>query len=143
MSELQCHLRPDGSLRDIYAFDADEALWDRFLTKILTSGYRREFWHGQLPHGLPANFSRIKQLQKTDPTTLKLFVGSSIQVNCHFFTLDEIELDIAPHEVQTAPEQASLVEFMSWLSRTLKRVVYLTHEGAPNDVILEIDCRNV
>jgi hypothetical protein len=64
-----------------------------------------------------------------DPVLLKIFVGD-IQLNCHFFSPDEIELD--PVEVASPEDQQRVLDFIHQLGRTLDRPVVLTGENQPD-----------
>jgi hypothetical protein len=88
---IQQGFEPDGALRDVYIAPASAALWNEFIEWVSCADYRSEFWHGQQKKALPREFREIKQLQQTDPTTLKLYLSAGVQINCHFFTDEEIE----------------------------------------------------
>jgi len=95
-SNKQHEFKPDGSLRDIYVYDVNKDVWESLINKIIESEYGHKFWHGEFQVNLPTRFSDIRKLQETDPTTLNIFLHNNIQVNCHFFVENEIEMDIAP-----------------------------------------------
>jgi len=136
--EIKSEFETDGTLRDIYIFEGDVELWDSFLKLISSSEYRTEFNHGEVGMSLPLSFAQIKVLQETDPTTLFVWVGENIQVNCHFFIETEIELDVSPHDIGSEEAFHELVSFLSWLSSSLNRKVCLTHEGSPDMKIIEM-----
>jgi hypothetical protein len=141
--EVKSEFETDGSLRDIYVWNADVDLWNVFLRKIAHSPYRTEFFHGERRVDLPSQFIEIKALQETDITILHVWTNDKIQLNCHFFLASEIELDASPYDISGEPEYNALVGFLKWLSGELGRKVVLTHEGSPNLKILEIEPTNV
>ncbi len=139
---LKAAFKPDGALRDIYISPADESLWNEFISLIHRGQYRHAFWHGQPGAQLPQEFAGIRHLQQTEATILNLFLPTGVQVNCHFFIEDEIEMDIAPREIADAEAFESLLSFLKWLAINLKRDVRLTYENSPDDEILTVhECK--
>src|SRR5262245_25635206 len=61
---------------------------------------------------------------------LSVNVGNLL-VNCHFFTVDEIELDISPREVKGERELEDLFDFLRRLCRILNKQTVLTPESGP------------
>jgi hypothetical protein len=137
---LRDELHPDGSLRDVYVHGADEQLWERFLVALPQSPYRWRLKHGERRiAGLLSRFSEAAKLRETDPVLLHVELAPTLVLACHFFTPEEIELDVVPNDLQTADAVGMLVDFMQWLARVVNRAVVLTHENRPEDVILRIE----
>ena len=128
----------DGSLRDIYVKDIDKSVWNALIASIREAEYIFKFFHGQSELNLPDSFCAIKNMQKTDPTTLKLWLPGNIQVNCHFFSDHQIELDVSPLEIHNEGSFKQLVSFLYWLAITTSSEVLLTHENSPSQVILSV-----
>ena len=128
----------DGSLRDIYVYDASPSLWNELITKISNSKYKLEFTHGDQPLELPTTYAEIKLLQEDEPTTLFIWLADEIQANCHFFIDDEIEIDISPYDINSENDYLKVVDFLKWLSKSLTCNVALTHEGSPEMEILRV-----
>ena len=135
-NELKEEFETDGSLRDIYIENITVTEWDNFLDYTKSSKYKLEFTHGDQSIQIPENFSLIKELQETEPTTLFIWLGEKIQLNCHFFIENEIELDLSPYDICSEIEFGVLLEFMENLARVLKNRVIHTHEGMQEQVIL-------
>ena len=135
-SEVKKDFVPEGSLRDIYIEDVNESTWNLLLSELPGSGYEFSFAHGQKVMALPDSFAEIKQLQKTDPTTLRIAVEKGIWVHCHFFIESEIELDLSPRDIDSEVRFNSLVSFLRWLHLGLRKPVKLTHENSETEVIL-------
>lgn len=57
----------------------------------------------------------------------------SVWLNCHFFTVDEIEFDLDPRDVSSAADFAALLHFMQGLGQAVNRPVLLTTEGWTED----------
>ena len=140
---IQSDLKPDGSLRDIYIFQTNSSLWNKFISLMSGSGLKLEFWHGENEMPLPNNIEEIKALQNRDPTTLKIFIEGGVQINCHFFTEDEIEMDVDPKEICDKQNFDGLVLFLKWLAKELEKSIHLTHENTPEDGIMVIEHGNV
>ncbi len=140
---VQEELKPDGSLRDIYIYQVNSDVWNNFISLVLGSELNREFWHGENKIPLPTNFEEINALQNTDPTTLKIFIEGGVQINCHFFTEEEIEMDVAPKEIGEKTKFDSLVSFLRWLSKGIKANIHFTHENSPEEEIMVIEYENV
>lgn len=137
---LRDQLQPDGSLRDIYVQHADEQLWRRFLVALIEAPYRCVFRHGErLIQEPPSQFKDAAKLSETDPVLLRIELSPILALNCHFFTDEEIELDVAPRDLQRDDAVTVLVDFLKWLARIVERPVLLTHENSPEHVILRIE----
>lgn len=130
---IQQGFEPDGALRDVYIAPASASLWNEFIEWVSRAGYSSEFWHGQRKKALPQELLEIKQLQQTDPTTLKLFLSAGVQINCHFFIDEEIELDIDPREIRDQEAFESLLIFLRAIATALKRNARVTYENSPED----------
>jgi len=137
-NDIKGEFKTDGSLRDIYAENINLEKWDEFLRSIRLTGFKLEFTHGDKPMELPNTISEIKQLQETDPTTLFIWLGDTIQINCHFFMDTEIEMDVSPHDVTSESAYLLLVNFLGWLATLTNKNVKLTHEGSQEQVILNV-----
>jgi hypothetical protein len=137
---LRDELQPDGSLRDIYVHNADEHLWQRFLAALARAPYRCVFRHGERPMPEPlSQFREAAKLRETDPVLLQIELLPTLTLNCHFFTYEEIELDVTPSELQSADAVGMLIDFLKWLARVVERPVLLTHENSPEYVILRVE----
>lgn len=142
-NSVQQGFKPDGALRDVYIAPASAALWNEFIEWVSRAGYRSEFWHGQSKKALPQNFQEIRLLQQTDRTTLKLFLSGGAQITCHFFTDDEIELDIDPREIQDQEAFTNLLNFLKGITKTLSRSARVTYENSPEDELFVVNRENV
>ncbi len=142
-NSVQQGFEPDGALRDVYIAPANAVLWNEFIAWVSHAGYHSEFWHGQSKKTLPQNFQEIRLFQQTNPTTLKLFLSGGVQINCHFFTDDEIELDIDPREIQDQEAFINLLEFLKGVTTALRRNARVTYENSPEDELFVVNHENV
>ena len=136
--EIKQEFDTDGSLRDIYIENIEPSTWNLFIQKIKQSDYRFEFNHGDSSAVFPDSIDSIKELQKVNPTILRLWLNDSIQLNCHFFIETEIELDVSPYDIQNEESYIELINFLNWLAFILDTEVKLTHEGMQDQLILKI-----
>lgn len=118
----------DGSLRDIYVHGTTRVDWDQFL-KLLSSLEAEGFVNGQLSQ-LPKQATEIFE-QNGDTSFLAKFEISNVKLNCHFFTVDEIELDIDPKEVTSQQGLDAVVEILALIGKKLGKDVVLTDENTP------------
>jgi hypothetical protein len=118
---------PDGALRDIYVHGTSIEHWRTFYGMLrATDGL--EYSVDGKPRDLPASADDAFAARSTSNPMLRFRVGTATVV-CHFFTVDEIEMDIDPREVTS---QAALDELLGFLRRvgdTVGRTVILTYEN--------------
>ena len=126
------HFVPDGSLRDIYVLGGDVETWRRALSVLLTTS---ESVRHRIAGGdeLPA-VSSVEQLTPylTDgnPThAMVAFWRDGIEYVCHFFGVEEVELDIEPSAIDGQRTLDSLVRLVEALGRATGRAVSVTPEN--------------
>ena len=128
----------DGSLRDLYVFDTSEADWDRFLDSLPTWSYQTRFLIDGEPAPLPDSASRAFEIRQRAVPLLQIDVGG-IELCCHFFTDEEIELDLDPREINRSSDLDQLVDLMRRLGQVLHRPFVLTPENQPEFPIIRYD----
>lgn len=136
--KIQHHFTSDGLLRDIYLYSTNVDIWNHFINEISKSKYKCSLFHDEKKIDFPVEFYSIKVLQENEPTILHVSVNN-ILVLCHFFIDDEIELDIAPEDINGRKDYDDLIEFLTWLSATVQREVVLTYESTEKDIILKVN----
>jgi hypothetical protein len=104
-NEVKAEFAPDGALRDIYVFDTDRVDWEKMLTALPKSPY--EVWQrpyedegNKKPASLPVTFPANET-----KGTLNIKVENELILACHFFTEEEIELDLIPQNASLDAEQ--------------------------------------
>lgn len=125
----------DGAWRDIYVLDATLADWQAALELLRAWDPRPRFYTGGEAARLP---DLAKALFPTDPDAFRStleFDVEGLQLNCHFFSDDEIEFDLDPREVNASRFEA-LCGFMRLLATAVGKPVLLTHENERSSVIL-------
>jgi hypothetical protein len=128
----------DGSLRDIYVFGTGMRDWDVVLAYLRTRYQPLEFSVDGRAAALPTEAADVFALRLEATPLLRFGVGG-VDVACHFFTPDQIELDLPSEQVDGPERLASVVEFLRGLAFATSKAAVLTEEGSPNLVILHAD----
>jgi hypothetical protein len=126
----------DGSLRDIYIFNANLRDWQKALD-FLRSTYSIRYRFDAIEMPLPAD-ARYVFHDLNNHTRLLVIEAGGVIVHCHFFLEDEIEFDIDPREVNTESKEEAVVRFMRGVGTAVGKSIVLTFEGAPDWVCLRI-----
>lgn len=124
-------MKPDGALRDIYVEGVSLGDWDRFLTWITT---RREAY-GFAASGVAAWSREVlgaDRLFSPDrenlPGLLFLKVGE-FDLHCHFFCVEELELNLDPKDFRSDDSIQALLEFMQSIGNLLRKDVLFCYEN--------------
>ncbi|RTR26584.1 hypothetical protein EKG37_21180 [Robertmurraya yapensis] len=64
---------------------------------------------------------------------------NGVLINCHFFSVDEIEFNIDPKEVKSKYEANAVFEFMKNLSKILDKESILTGENSPEYPLVTVN----
>lgn len=124
----------DGSLRDVYLANVDLDGWERFIC--YSSAHRLTYQADGNEAAVPGVDEAFR---RTDVShCLSIWVGN-VSVNCHFFQIDEIELDIDPREILGANEHAAVLEFIEGVSNAVGANAAITPEGSQASPFLTFD----
>ncbi len=128
---------PDGMLRDIYVFDTDVRDWQRVIDYLRARPYSLAFTAGDQFLPLP-DAARIFELQVE--LTCSLSVDrQGMNLMCHFFTTEQIELDLDPRDYADGRHIDELLAFMRGLGEVVDKPVILTPESSPRYPLLRFD----
>jgi hypothetical protein len=117
----------DGSLRDIYIFNTTLEDWKKFLiflTGRSGSVYSVDGESAPLPHNLQEQFRPDRER-----SYLLAFPVGRLILHCHFFSVEEIELDLDPRDIQSQDDLSQLAPFLRELAALLGKEVRLTAEN--------------
>ena len=135
----------DGALRDIYVQDVNESDWKK-LTSFLNSEYELEFGIDKERSSSKIDFDFVQKMWndetgkiETKSLTIDL---NEILVKSYFFSPEQIEFDIKPSEIKSLSELNRILEFMTSISKTLKKQVTLTGENQAEFPLIKIDFQN-
>ena len=134
-TECSADFAPDGSLRDIYVENTTLSDWDRLLQWVRSSPLAFSFLHEGRPMPLPAAAGDVFALSGTAASILTIHLGA-LSLNCHFFSDDEIELDLDPRELTDERAFSALLGFVRGLGDALARDAIVTHENFKWAVLL-------
>lgn len=126
--DLRTELEVDGSLRDIYAHNTTLIEWNRLLALFPSLGrvtYYRDGTEAPLPLTAESIFAEVQHAK-----LLRCDLGGPV-INTHFFTPDEIELDVDPREITTQTDLDLVLEFCARVAREIRRDIRITPENAP------------
>ncbi|WP_088894212.1 hypothetical protein [Leptolyngbya ohadii] len=124
----------DGSLRDIYIQRTTLDNWNQFLRLVrATANY--QYYVDSEPEILPAIAADIFLTEKY-PKLLSIWIAE-VQLNCHFFSQKEIELDLDPRQITNEETFNQIKQFMEQLAKALGRSTRLTPENLPGFPMLE------
>lgn len=124
----------NGSLRDIYVHDTTIGDWRSAWAWLRAKGYPLYYSVDGQARQLPEDPQAALSLRKTAATLLSIHIAG-VQVNCHFFGIDDLEMDIDPKQVSSEETLEALFNFLLGLASVLDKRVDLTHEGDPDCVI--------
>lgn len=127
----------DGSWRDIYVLGTDARDWMRFIDAI--PAWNVPYVYTENGERAPFPPPRIRFVGTLEPSALlELRIGGAT-LNCHFFTEDEIELDLDPREVSEQGAMDDIVSFMAQLSGLVQRPTILTPENFQSEALITVD----
>ena len=114
----------DGSLRDIYLRGATVADWRTVLAIVARGPHQATFRRANEIVALP---TEIEDLFGTPDLSLSFRVAG-IELACHFFARDEIELDFVPDGISPAALRG-LLAFMAEIGKATGKEVIMTPEN--------------
>ena len=118
----------DGSLRDVYVRNTTIEDWNRFLA-YASQQSASYYVDGAL---LPLHYQASEIFEERDRKARLLAINlGKVVLNCHFFTVDELELDIDPKQVTSNHAFDAVFQALTDIGKTLKKDVILTDENAP------------
>jgi hypothetical protein len=133
--ELVKELRREKGLLDVVVAPADVALWGRFLAQLRAISLPLEFMVDGAPALMPDDVKEIFGFRPECSPLLKVQLESGFCLRCHFSDEEEIELDLAPRELNKR-RFLGLQDFMAQVGSSLERDVLLTHENWREAVVL-------
>ena len=68
--------------------------------------------------------------------------GSGIQINCHFFTSDEIQFDLAPTEIVGQTQLDGVVAFVRSIGRASEKPASVCYENWPDEPFMVYEPTN-
>ncbi len=126
----------DGSLRDIYVLNTTTEDWRRLFDAFLQ--YERTLYCDGDPTTMIEDPATIFEGCSEHHYLLKVLVRG-VALHCHFFTIEEIEIDVDPKEINSQRDLDAVLDAMGSIGRALARPVILTEETTQNIVWIAFD----
>jgi hypothetical protein len=129
-------LVPGGSLIDIVIQDTTSKDWNKLFIELKKSSYILKLFRDSLKIDIPEDL--LSLFTNKDYCYILRIQEENICINCHFFSIKEIEFDIDPRDFVAEEQYKIVIEFMLFLNRTLSKEVCLTTENIHDDVLFKI-----
>jgi hypothetical protein len=127
----------EGSLRDIYVLATSLSDWQAAWQLLRGGGFDATCTADGVTIPLPQNVGQIFAAQR-EPLFLVTVLLAGVDLNCHFFTEEEIEFDLDPRTVTGQLQLNALVSFMTELAVATGKAVLMTHENCSNAPFLRV-----
>ena len=135
----------DGALRDIYVQDVNESDWKK-LTSFLNTSYELVFGTNKKDSSDKIDFDFVMKMWNDEAGELEtksLIIDlNGIVVKSYFFISEQIEFDIKPSEIKSLSDLNRIINFMTSISKVLKKQVTLSGENQAEFPLIKIDYEN-
>ena len=129
LSEYRGAFTKNEALLDIYVFDTIEDDWNNVLNYLYSSNkYTNIFFIDQQPSPVLMDVKNIFDLTPDHGIRLRID-EEQLQINCHFFVVEEIEFDIDPRVIDSDDRLNRLLEFIHDIGNLLRKSVVMTPES--------------
>jgi hypothetical protein len=116
----------DGSLRDIYVQDTEAVHWNRF--DQLLSQYKCSYTFDGVAALFPGSHRVLGN--RGGSHLLSILLDGPVEICCHFFVAEQLELDISPKEITGQLEHEVVLSFVESLANALGLSADITPENA-------------
>lgn len=116
----------DGSWRDVCVREAGLDMWRAGIEALRAAGFVGRYQVGDTRADFPADVAAA--FGSESGATFIVHAGT-VELRCHFFTLDEIEFDLDPRDIKGQCELDALLHFMRVLAAEARADVFLTAEN--------------
>jgi len=141
--EINWIFEPDGTLRDIYVENVTIEEWMILIDYLNLNHFIRYGPTGenQLINLIDLEYSIQYLNDETGLMESKCasIIIDAIIINLHFFSIDQIEFDIDPKEINSFEDYKKIVNFMNQISQKLEKTVILTGENQIDFPLLKVD----
>ncbi|WP_338763038.1 hypothetical protein [Massilia sp. METH4] len=122
----------DGSLRDIYVQDMAAVHWNRF--DQLLSQYIYSYSFDGVAAPFPGSHSVLGNREGVHG--LSILLDGPVEICCHFFIAEQLELDISPREITSPLEHEEVLSFVENLAGALGLPAHITPENSEHTPFL-------
>jgi hypothetical protein len=121
----------DGSYRDVYIQGTSMTDWEVLFA--VGKDYGHRYWRDGVEQAVP-QVARV--FEDREHSHLLSLYADSVRLNIHFFTPDEIELDIDPREILGPNEHYAVLQLLERLSTATNKKLSVTAENSEDLVFL-------
>lgn len=116
----------DGSLRDIYVQNTEAMHWDRF--DQLLSQYKFSYTFDGVASPFPGSHDALRNREGAH--LLSISLDGLVEIFCHFFVAEQLELDVSPKEITGPMEYEQVLSFVENLAEALELAADITPENS-------------
>jgi len=136
----------DGSWRDIYVLNTTRDDWRKWIEHV-NATYKvtftaENYMDGVVSDRIDAGFIDYRWDEERYVACASVFFHH-VQVNCHFFTDEQIENDIDPKEIKSMEDHLRVVHYMKSISTLLDKEVILAEENSEQGIWMKVEGDNV
>lgn len=124
----------EGSLRDVVVQNTDRYDWAVLLR--LCAEYPCSYRFDGEPAVLPTLTDLLENRSGSHRLTVEI---GRTTANCHFASVDELELDLDPREVESPEDQEAILEFIERLAKRTGKQALMTGENDREVIYLMFD----
>ncbi len=130
-----------SSLRDIYVRNTTISDWEDIIN-LLNTKYKLTF--GENKEQIDIEYVKRMFKDKSGEICLKTVIIDLkyFTVNCHFFTVEEIEFDLCAKEITSELQFNVVIDFMKTISSKLGKEIILCDENDSECPLIQIDIKN-
>ena len=134
---LETVFYPDGTLRDIYMFNTDIDDWQRLLEYLISEFEVKLYIDGNQEQYEQLTAKEIFKSKKDRSIYISIDINN-ISICCHFFSIEEIELDVSPNGITDIEKANKLLTLLQNISNKLNKDVHITPENTPEESLFII-----
>ncbi|ATE54783.1 hypothetical protein [Actinosynnema pretiosum] len=130
---------PDGMLLDAYVFDTTMADWQAFVDLVRSRGWWFAYGESGGWKRMPDRVETVHERRFDLGSSLYIRPVPEVTVRVYFFEVEEIELVLAPQEVQGQARLDVVCGFLRAVSRRLGKPMVLTPENGREHPLIGYD----
>jgi len=138
-SDVQNAWEPDGVLRDVYVHGTSEADWQTVVDVIRSEEWLASYSEDGEEYPMPNSIDQIFDRRSRVATLWAITPASGIQINCHFFTSEDIEFDLAPTEIVGQTVLDVVAGFVRLIGRASGKPASVCYENWPHEPFMVYD----
>lgn len=130
----------NGSLRDIYVEQTNQDDWTSLWNFVKSLSKRTLSIDGEQTDNIPDDVANIFKARKDKSIYISIDY-KGVAFVCHFFCIEEIEVDVSPRQINNLSEAKAVFEFMESLSNLLRKDVSISIENDHNAPLVTVNSK--